>query len=215
MSDMDDAFLAEQIGLVNAGDADALHVLIVHYHPMLLRKVAAGFDGTLGRRLDPEDVLQEAYIKAFQHVGAYGFEHAGGFYKWLETIALNELYNLRRNHGRQRRDAGREVHGAGTGAGRTDWHSFVTLAERIATAGTTPSGVIKRKELTAALLGALARLGEEQREVVRLRFLEGRKVAEVAKRLGRSEDAVHALCYRAMKGLKEALGSVTQFMSRG
>jgi len=43
---------------------------------------------------------------------------------------------------------------------------------------------------------SLACLPDEQRAVVRLRFLEGVPVAEIAERLGKTEAAVYALCDR-------------------
>lgn len=212
---MEDAHLIQQVSLASAGDADALHALIVRYHPLLLRKIAAGFDPTLGRRIDPEDVLQHAYINAFQAIGGCRFDGPGGFYKWIESIALNELKNHKRALRRQKRDAGREAHSAagGNGRGPLNQDTRQQFFERIAGGGTSPSGAFARNEFVGLLLGALARLGEEQRAVVQLRFLEGRRVAEVAAKLGKSEDAVHALCYRAMRALKESLGSISRFIS--
>ena len=217
IEDMEESRLPEQVRRLNAGDADALHALIVHYHPILMRKASAAFDGALGRRLDPEDVLQHAYINAFQAIRECRFDAPAGFYKWIERIALNELKNQKRALRRQRRDAAREAHSAihTQGSCPSSRASYLCLAERIAADGTTPSGAFAREELTAVLLGALARLSSEQRTVVRLRFLEGRRVADVAVELGKSDDAVHALCYRALKAMKESLGTVTRFMSGG
>ena len=63
------------------------------------------------------------------------------------------------------------------------------------------------------MLSSLARLTDDQRHVVQLRYLEGLPVAEIAGRLGRSEDAVHALCRRGLMTLREAMGSVSHYLS--
>jgi DNA-directed RNA polymerase specialized sigma24 family protein len=47
-----------------------------------------------------------------------------------------------------------------------------------------------------------------------LRYLEGLRVAEVAKRIGRSEGAVHMLCTRGLQSLREELGDLSRFLSR-
>jgi RNA polymerase sigma-70 factor (ECF subfamily) len=68
-------------------------------------------------------------------------------------------------------------------------------------------------EAIAALLSSLARLTDDQREVIRLRFLEGRPVAEIAGRLDKTEAAIHMLSHRGLKALEELMGSITQYLS--
>ena len=65
----------------------------------------------------------------------------------------------------------------------------------------------------AAVLSSLARLTEDQRDVVRLRFLEGKPVAEIAIRLGKTEAAVHMLSHRGLKALRELMTSLSDYIS--
>lgn len=69
-----------------------------------------------------------------------------------------------------------------------------------------PDAVAEEHLLQEELLRQLASLPEDQARVLRLRLLEGRPVAEVAKQLGRSEEAVRALQYRALQELRRRLG---------
>src|SRR5271166_6409265 len=55
----------------------------------------------------------------------------------------------------------------------------------------------------ADLVAALGRLSEEQRQVLRMRLLEGLSAADVAERLGRNADAVRQLQHRALLRLRE------------
>ena len=64
------------------------------------------------------------------------------------------------------------------------------------------------------MLASLARLTDDQHDVIRLRFLEGLPVAEVASRLDTTEDAVYALCRRGLIALRESLGSLSRYLSR-
>ena len=73
---------------------------------------------------------------------------------------------------------------------------------------------IARDEATAAVMSSLARLTDDQHRVVRLRFLGGCSVAETAAELGKTDEAVHALCYRALKELRGHLVSLTRYLSR-
>ncbi len=207
--------LTDLIQLVTRGDADALQRLLMHYHPALRARVAAALPAAGAHRLDADDVLQLAYIaafKAFQSTAVrpgrtLRFDTPAAFYKWLERIALNELKNRRRDLRRQRRDVAREiVPPAASGT------SYPDLLARLSGSGQTPSRQLAAQEATAAVLSGLARLTDDQRRVVQLRFLQGLPVAAVAARLGKSEDAVHALCYRGLKELRGMLGSLTNWL---
>ncbi len=198
-----------QVNLAVAGDRDALQRLIVEYHDLLHFAVEAKMDAATRRRIDPDDVLQDAYASVFKTISKGRFDGAGAFYKWLETIALNGLRNRRRDLKTQKRDVAREIHGSTEAT-----TSYPDLIHRIAASDTSPSRHVARNEATAAVLSSLARLSDDQRDVIRLRFLESRPVAEVASRLGKTEAAVHGLCRRGIRALRESLVSISRFLTR-
>ncbi len=205
---MDEEERRFQVGLAVAGDGDALQRLIVEYHDAVRGVVARAMDPVIRRVLDPEDVLQDAYAAAFRHIGGGQFEGPGAFYKWLERIAVNELKDRERGLYRRKRDLGRQASGP-----RGQRTSYPALMERLAAPDSTPSRRVARNEAVAAVLSSLARLSDDQRLVVQLRFLEGLAVREIAERMGRSEDAVHALCRRGLIALREAMGSISRYLS--
>lgn len=95
---MADTEWSNELHAVSEGDPDALQRLILCCHVPRRAAVAATLAHDLRHRLDPDDVLQEAYAKAFRALGqptATGtdpppvkFDNLGHFYKWLEGIAL-------------------------------------------------------------------------------------------------------------------------------
>jgi RNA polymerase sigma-70 factor (ECF subfamily) len=201
--------LAALVKLVARGDRDALQRLIVHYHTPLRRALEARVEPSLRHHIDPDDVLQEAYVNAFNAIVECHFDSPAGLYKWLETIAACRLKDQERALRRQKRDVGREVRGR-----RETTASYPDLVHRVAGDESTPSRRIARNEAIAAVMSSLARLGDDQRRVVRMRYLEGQSVAEVAKRLGKTEAAIHMLCHRGLKSLRELMVSITRYLTR-
>lgn len=229
---MTEAERARQVELASQGDAEALQRLLMDYHMPLSKVVEAELGPLLGVRLDVEDVLQEAYVAAFRALRGEGeapaepcdasvppstiqnpkskiknrlcFDGPAQFYKWLERIVLNELRELARAARRLKRDIARQA--LGRPAATT---SYPDLLQRITATGTTPSRALSRQESIAVLLTSLARLSDDQRAVIRWRFLDDVPVAEIATRLGKTDMAVYTLCSRGLKALRERLASIT------
>lgn len=191
-----------------AGDGDALQRLILRYHVPLRRAVVSATADDLRIRVDPEDILQQAYVDAFKGVRGCSFDGPGGFYRWLETIAISRLRDQERALRSQKRDVARE-----TPIAVDPSTTYPQLIDRLAGNDSSPSHHMARDEAVAAVMSSLARLGDDQRAVVQLRYLEGRSVAEVAQHLGKSEAAVHMLCHRGLKALRERMISLTRYLS--
>ncbi len=203
--------LDAQIKLAAAGDADALQHLIVHQHAELRGVVAGTIDAALRSRIDPDDILQQAYIVAFKSVGDTEFNSPEHFRNWLKRIAFDRLKDAQRDHRRQKRDVRREVAGHSPADATA---SYPDLIQRLAGGESTPSRQIAKNEAIAAVMSCLAQLKDDQREVVRLRFLEDVPVTEIAQRLGKPETAVYTLCHRGLKSLRERMVSITHYLSK-
>jgi RNA polymerase sigma-70 factor (ECF subfamily) len=169
------------------GEAAAFWELAEHYRPYL--KAVAG--RALGGRLpsDGSDVVSTGLAVAFERLAQFNDRHAAVFLAWLATIVRNEaLMSLRR--------AGR-VRPLPAGSGD----------EEVLAAGSSgPDRKASRREEAARLLAAVGRLPDDHRTVIELRNLEELPFEEVARRLGRSNDAVRQLWTRAMTRLRAELG---------
>lgn len=199
---------AQAIQRLLEGDLEAWQQLIIHYHQPLRRMIESRIEPQLRRRIDPDDILQQAYVASFTALNDCHFDGAAGFRRWLETIALSKLYDAQRACARRKRDVLREVDATSTTT------SYPDLCQRLVGADTTPSHHLARDEAVVALMSCLARLGSDQREVVRLRYLEGWSVADVARHLDKTEGAVHMLCHRGLKALRGLMVSLTDYLSR-
>jgi len=193
----------------SAGDGDALQRLLILYHAPLLAAVRERIPKCLDPHVDPEDILQEAYARAFRAVSGCTFAGPAAFYAWLERIALNAASDQQKAMRRLKRDPARERLAPDRAP-----TSFAQFAEQLTAPDSTPSHKIARREAVAAMLTSLARLTDDQRNVIRLRYLEGHCVPDIAAALGKSEPAVHMLCHRGLKALREMMVSITGFLSR-
>ena len=88
-------------------------------------------------------------------------------------------------------------------------HSSHQLDGGLVDPHSSPSQQAARREQAVLLADALAQLPAQYREVLILRHLEGLSFAEVARRLGRSEDSVSKLWTRAIPRLSRLLGDAS------
>jgi RNA polymerase sigma-70 factor (ECF subfamily) len=163
-------------------------------------------DRRLQGRLDPSDVLQEAYLEFARSLAEYLRNPQVPLFLWLRLITGRKLHALHRHHlGAQARDAGREVslhHGAMPQA------SSVSLAAQLLGRYTTPSQEAVRAELQIHIQEALNSMDPIDREVLALRHFEQLSNSETAEVLGLSEAAASNRFVRALKRLKAILMSV-------
>ncbi|MCB9852133.1 MAG: sigma-70 family RNA polymerase sigma factor [Phycisphaerales bacterium] len=196
------------------GDADALQCLLVDYYAPLLGFIAARMEPPIRRYVDAEDILQDAFADVFRRINECSFEGPAPFYKWLERIAADRLRKTQRDLRRRKRDIRRVAHGDAAGSDGDSSSGYPDFIDRLSSPGTSPSRLLAKREACAAVLSSLARLNDDQRSVIRMRFLEQQSVASVALELDKTEDAIHMLTYRALRKLKPILGSITDHLSR-
>jgi len=206
---MNESKRTDLINTAASGDLDALQCLIVEHHAALRTDMEKRIAARYRASIDPDDVLQDAYVAAFRSIGGNNFANSVGFHAWLERIAINKLKDHLRALRSAKRDVARVVQIPHAMAS-----SYVQLSQRLFARDSTPSSHFARQETAAAVVSSLARLTDDQREVIRLRFLEGKPVAEIAVRMGKTEVAVYSLLRRALRALREILGSITRFLSR-
>ncbi len=78
-------------------------------------------------------------------------------------------------------------------------------AMHLASSQEAPHDAVERKLTMERVVAALANLNERQQQVITLRFLEGRSVAETARIMDLTEGAVKALQHRALRNLQNYL----------
>jgi RNA polymerase sigma-70 factor (ECF subfamily) len=193
----DDALLR----LAAAGDDESWQALVRRSRDRLRRMVDLRLDQRLRGRVDPSDVLQDAYLEAWRDLGSYVSRPDTPFYLWLRGIAGNKLRELYRHHlGTQKRDPRREVSINGGAAPET---TTAALAAELLGDFTRASEAAVRQELKLRLDAALEAMGPLDREVLSLRHFEQLSPAETAQVLGIDEKAAAMRYMRALRRLKE------------
>jgi RNA polymerase sigma-70 factor (ECF subfamily) len=157
----------------------------------------------LRRKVEVDDIFQEVSIEAVRALAGADFAHREPF-SWLCHLAEHRIVDAHRYHyGAAKRDAEREVP-LGSPGGETGHAAIVDL---LVVSMTTPTQALSRKGREARLFEALATLGDEQREALRLRYVENRPTKEIADTLGKSDGAVRVMLTRSLDRLQRILGA--------
>jgi RNA polymerase sigma-70 factor (ECF subfamily) len=193
----------ELLRLAAAGDGQSWQALVGRSQPRLRRMVAFRLDQRLQGRVDPSDVLQDAYLEAWRDLGSYLDRPEIPFFLWLRGIAGNKLRELHRHHlGTQMRDPRREVSIHGGAMPET---TTTAMAAELLGNLTRASEEAVRLELKIRLQEALNAMDPLDREVLALRHFEQLSPAETARVLGIKEKAAGMRYVRALRRLKEIL----------
>jgi RNA polymerase sigma-70 factor (subfamily 1) len=187
-----------------AHDASALGELLAAKRLPLLAFIERQLGTALRRKVEPEDVLQEASAEAVRALPGTDLSDRDPF-SWLCQIAERKIIDLHRRHfGAQKRDAGREVP-LGSPGGDTHSPGLINL---LVMSMTTPSQAFSRDARELRLTEALAKLPQEQREALRMRYVESLPSKEIAEKLGKTDAAVRVMLTRSLKKLQELLGEM-------
>ena len=159
----------------------------------------------IGQRLqgkvDPTDVVQETYLHAVRDVAQFRGSSDKELAGWLRQILAARLADLvRRYCGTQ----GRDVRLEQTLQVELD-QSSQALDQELVAPLTSPSRQAIRHEQASWLAQALERLPEDYREVLVLHHLQECDFPEVARRMGRSVEAVKKLWARALARLRRSV----------
>jgi RNA polymerase sigma factor (sigma-70 family) len=167
------------VDLVRAGSDPAFETIVERYGRALMRYVS--------RLLPPEraeDVVQQAFVKAYQAMHRDGAEL--NLRPWLYRIAHNTALNALRDRGLRHHELDERMDGV----------------ER-------PDQALERTQGLRDVLVAVQALPERQRDAILLRELGGRSYEEIALALGVTDGAVRQLLNRARNSLRAAAGAVT------
>jgi len=172
----------EVVRRVVAGDITLFEILMRRHNQRVARAVRA----ILGGDDEVEDVMQQAYLNAFEHL--HQFAGDARFVTWLTRIAVNEALGRRRKRGRLFRDADDEV--------------TMALME---SATPDPEQQAAESELRRTMEREVEALPDAFRIVVVMRDVEGLSTGETAASLGISEDLVKTRLHRARTMLRDNL----------
>jgi RNA polymerase sigma-70 factor, ECF subfamily len=173
MSELD----AELVERTLSGDRPAFEALIAAHLP---RAQAVAW-ATLGNRSAVDDVVQDAFLRAYERLGQ--LTDPSTFPAWLATIVRNEA---------------------------ASWHRRVSRRRQVALTENTPSPPPDSGDEASdhsQLRQALSRLSADYREILTLKYEAGCSYDKIAETLGTSVANVEKRLYRARQALIKLIGN--------
>jgi RNA polymerase sigma-70 factor (ECF subfamily) len=145
------------------------------------------------------DLVQETFIEAQKDFACFQGKSDAEFLAWLRCLLQHRLANFARRYRKtQKRGLGREITLA-------SGDSSSSGANNLPGDTLTPSRQAMAREQIEALERVLARLPEDYRQVIALRYQDELSFEEVGKIMQRSADAVRKLWWRALGRLRDEL----------
>jgi RNA polymerase sigma-70 factor (ECF subfamily) len=157
-------------------------------------------DPRLRRRFDSSDLVQETLLKATQNLDQFRGGTEAELVKWLQEIMQNALADAIRKARAQKRDVAQEE-----ALAVVVNDSSARLQNWLVAPGSSPSQRAEREEQLLRVAAALAKLPEDQRDVIILRDSLETPVRTIAEQLGRSEKAIAGLLLRGRRKLRDLL----------
>ena len=165
-------------------DPEAWEQIVDQLSLILLRKLK--LPDELNRRLDDEDILQVALLRAWERIEKFEYRGEGSFVAWVQQILLNVLRDDIRYHARGMRDASREER---------------RPLARIVPEQPAPDQQAALREESRRLVAAIEALPVLQQRLVRLRLRDGRSWREIVERTGRSRRSLRLALDEALRRL--------------
>jgi len=181
-----------------SGSRDALGSALELCRQYLLAVANRQLNPALQAKGGASDIVQQTFLEAQRDFGQFRGDTVEELQAWLKHLLLNNAADFAR--GFQNTDKRRLDREVGLPGGTSD------AGGDLAGDTPTPSVDAMAEEQAAKVRRALDTLPDDYRQVIVWRYQEERSFAEIAERMGRSENAVRKLWFRAIERLEQELG---------
>ena len=147
----------------------------------------------LGNEQDAQDVHQEAFIKAYRHLGNFRFECS--FYTWLYRIVTNLCLDQLRRRKSRREDPATALDASGD-----EMDLMANIQDTRAMAN--PGRELDRKVMSEYIAAALDKLTPRERTVFELKHYQGLKLRTIGDMLNTTEETAKNTLFRATRKLR-------------
>jgi RNA polymerase sigma-70 factor, ECF subfamily len=187
----------ELIREAQRGDRSAFDSLVRRYDQSVLRLALH----MLGNEQDAQDVHQEAFLKAYRHLGNFRFECS--FYTWLYRIVTNLCLDHLRRRKSRREDSAIVIDSRGD---EMDLLSNVSDTRSMA----NPARELDRKRMGESINEALDKLTPRERTVFELKHYQGLKLRTIGEMLNTTEETAKNTLFRATRKLRAHLADLKE-----
>ncbi|MGD9855350.1 MAG: sigma-70 family RNA polymerase sigma factor [Planctomycetaceae bacterium] len=189
--------------LVQSGDRSALGELLGRYRNYLVLLARIQVRKRLQGKVADSDIVQQTLLEAHRDLEQFRGESEQEFVTWLQRLLETNVANqMRHFHGTQRRSPRLE-----RGLQTEFNHSSPAIDRALFAREESPSQHAVRHERGVLVADALSTLPTDYREAIIGRHFEGLTFAELAERMGRTEDSVQKLWVRGLAQMKSALAA--------
>ena len=185
----------ELIREAQRGQRTAFDALVRRYDQSVLRLALH----MLGNEQDAQDVHQEAFIKAYRHLGNSRFECS--FYTWLYRIVTNLCLDQLRRRKSRREDPATVLDSSGD---EMDLMANITDDRAMA----NPAKELDRRVMSLQIGEALDKLTPRERTVFELKHYQGLKLRTIGEMLSTTEETAKNTLFRATRKLRANLAGV-------
>ena len=190
--------LAAEIAAARRGEAHAVDSLFARNLPPLVAFIRARAGKAMSARESAVDIAQSVFREVLQDVDRIELKGEGAFRNWLFMQATRKVLDRAKFHGRERRDAGKEVAMPDAGpAADAILACYASIA--------TPSQHAVAKEELQRFETAVQELPEAQRDAVTMSRLMGFGYEQIAQQMNTTEAAVRGLVARGLAALSSRL----------
>lgn len=201
-STLDDETLA-YAGRISSGETDALFEYIEKNRNQLLAYIGKNLSDSLKRKVEPDDILQEAAVSCLNAFDDIDFQKIDMF-SWICQQCQRRIIDAHRHFFEaKKRDAGKEIGLNHAQPGKT---AEGGLGNLIAASITSPSAAFSKQQKEFQLQQMIGQLSEDAQTVLQLRFVEGLATKEIAKKMDRSDASIRVLLTRTVKKLQAEVG---------
>jgi RNA polymerase sigma-70 factor (ECF subfamily) len=180
------------------GNPGAWKALADAYRQRLREVAAASLPKEVAGRADASDIVQQTLAEANQSFATFQGASLPELLAWMTAILRHNVDDAVRQHVLAERRSVRCER-------CLDNDSGAGFDGSLPADQTSPSMAAARGEMHDRLQMALDRLPERQRDAVRMRYLEGRPLADIAAKLNCTLQAAAAVVARGLRGLREEL----------
>lgn len=186
---------AELIREAQNGSRTAFDALVRQYDQAVLRLALH----LTGSEQDAQDIHQEAFLKAYRHIGSFRFECS--FYTWIYRIVTNLCLDLLRRRKTRREDPAVMIDASGEERDLT-----INLSDDRAISN--PARELDRKILAEKIQTALETLTPRERTVFELKHYQGLRLRTIGEMLNTTEETAKNTLFRATRKLRTQLAVV-------
>jgi RNA polymerase sigma-70 factor (ECF subfamily) len=179
------------------GERTAFDSLVRRYDQSVLRLALH----MLGNEQDAQDVNQEAFLKAYRHLGNFRFECS--FYTWLYRIVTNLCLDHLRRRKSRREDPATVIDSRGD-----EMDLMANISDTRAMAN--PARELDRKSMGESINQALDKLTPRERTVFELKHYQGLKLRTIGEMLNTTEETAKNTLFRATRKLRAHLADLKE-----